>query len=176
MFRAFMLLAVALAPLTPSASSAEASTSRETHCVLFVVDQAVDGEFIMSEPVCFDNEASADVWAVTDPQGKLGSGSVSAILGGYVAASTFTLGKHYDGAGGTGSSITIVGGSCTGGYWNTPSSWDNRISSSYNGCAHLIHWDWPNKSGSSQSTYGSGTTDNLGYMNNRTESVSYHSS
>lgn len=175
MFRALVSLALVASPIALS-STPIAKAPRETHCVLFVVGQADDGEFMMSDPVCFESEAVADIWASTDPAGELGLSVHHSNSDVVVTASTFTLGKHFDGANGTGSSITIVGGSCTGGYWNTSTSWDNRISSSYNGCAHLIHWDLPSKSGTAQSTYGSGTTDNLTYMNNRTESVSYHSS
>ncbi len=92
------------------------------------------------------------------------------------AVSSFTLGIHYDYSNGGGSSITVVGSSCTGGWWNTPSWFDNRESSSYNGCNRLKHWDYPNASGSYQSTWTVGQTDNLTYMSNRVESVSYHSS
>lgn len=144
----------------------------ETHCVLFVVDQKDDGQLIMSEPDCFDDEASADAWAAADPENKLGvapSGGAGVIL-----ESTFTLGRHYDGFNGTGSSVTVVGSSCTGGWWNTSTWWDNRISSTENGCSWVRHWDYPNKGGSSESTYGTGTIDNLTYMNNKAESVSYH--
>ncbi len=155
-------------------ASFDVAEGAESHCVVFVVDQREDGEFVLSEPDCFADELSASVWASYGLP-LVGSGAGSADSGGVVAATTFILGKHYDGFNGTGSSITVVGSSCTGGYWNTSSSWDNRISSSYNGCARLRHWDYPYKSGSSESTYGSGTTDNLSYMNNRTESVSYHS-
>ena len=94
-----------------------------------------------------------------------------------VILSTFTLGRHYDGYNGTGSSISVVGSSCTGGYWNTTSSWDNRISSSYNGCARLRHYAYPNKVVPFDDTQGSGTTDNLNStLNNNAESISYHSS
>jgi hypothetical protein len=90
--------------------------------------------------------------------------------------SSFTLGIHFDGFNGTGSSISVAGSSCTGGWWNTGTTWANRISSSYNGCARLRHYDLANKGGSYQDTYGAGTTDNLSTMDNRSESVSYHSS
>ncbi len=90
--------------------------------------------------------------------------------------SSFALGIHFDGANGSGSSITVTGAACSGGYWNTGSAWANRISSSYNGCGRLAHFDLPNKGGSVENTFGAGTTDNLGALNNQTESVAYHSS
>lgn len=146
----------------------------ESHCVIFVVGQRADGELILSDADCFADELSAELWS---SYGSSESGSETGVEGSgavYAASSTFTLGRHYDGLNGTGSSVRIVGSSCTGGYWNTSSSWDNRISSSYNGCAQLKHWDLPYKSGTVESTYGAGTTDNLGCMDNRTQSVSYH--
>lgn len=159
----FVLLAVFAG--TPGYSD---ESKGEAHCVAFVVDQADDGELVLSEPDCFGSLTEAGAWAAVGPADPLASGF-------YMAGSTFTLGRHFDGFNGTGSSISIVGSSCTGGYWNTSSSWDNKISSSYNGCARLTHWDEPAKSGSFQHTYGAGTTDNLSYMNNKAESVSYHS-
>ena len=152
-------------------------TAKETHCVAFVVGQEKDGELLLSEPDCFDSETQAQSWAAVGFHEPATMSAASAGLGGGVVAfSSMTLGIHYDGFNGTGSSIMVVGSSCSGGYWNTWTSWDNRISSSFNGCARLRHYDLPNKAGTGQSTYGAGTTDNLLYLNNRTESVSYHSS
>lgn len=148
----------------------------ETHCVVFVVDQTEDGELITTKPDCFSDEAVASDWASVGFPVSSTQYAAAAGPGGGSAMSTFTLGKHYDGFNGTGSSITVVGSSCTGGYWNTWTSWDNRISSSYNGCARLRHYDLPNKAGISENTYGAGTTDNLSLLNNKSESISYHSS
>jgi hypothetical protein len=170
MFLILMSLAI-MAELVALPAGVEIERPAETHCVLFVVDQLHDGELIMSDPVCFDGEFAAQAWIESGLDQ-----SAQASPGGVTAASTFTLGRHHDGFNGTGSSVRVVGSSCTGGWWNTSTWWDNRISSSYNGCSRLRHWDYPNKAGSFQDTYGSGTTDNLSYMNNRTESVSYHSS
>jgi len=90
---------------------------------------------------------------------------------------SFTLGIHFDGSNGSGSSISIVGTGCSGGWWNTGGSWANRISSSKNGCYRLTHHDYPNRGGDSEDTVGAGATHNLSSsMNNKTESVSYWSS
>lgn len=161
------VLIVLLAVLAGTPGSSGVSKD-EVHCVAFVLHQTAEGELVVSEPDCFDTLAEAGAWAAVGPADRSTSGL-------YMAGSTFTLGRHFDGFNGTGSSISIVGSSCTGGYWNTSSSWDNKISSSYNGCARLTHWDEPAKSGSFQHTYGAGTTDNLSFMNNKAESVSYHS-
>lgn len=154
--------------------------SLERHCVVEVVDQRVGGELVMSQPTCFESfteamlEASGGLLRL--PSGVGGDVVFTDKTVG-VMASTFTIGIHYDGYNGSGSSITVVGSSCTGGYWNTPGWFDNRISSSYNGCARLKHWNYPGASGYLTATTGVGTTDNLpGSANNKTESVSYHSS
>ena len=161
---AVLSVLVVLAAIPPSG---EAAPPPETHCVVFVVDQRPDGELIVSEPECFADEAAADAKAAEGHESR--AESVRAV-------SSFVLGKHFDGFNGSGSSISVVGSSCTGGYWNTPSAWANRISSSYNGCYRLRHWELPNKNGASENTYGVGTTNNLGSLNNRVQSVSYHSS
>jgi hypothetical protein len=151
----------------------------ETHCVVRVLGERPSGEFIVTEPTCFSTFAAA-MASASDGALSLPSRTAGDIpfRDARVASTlaSFTLGIHYDGFGGTGSSISVVGSSCTGGWWNTPSSWRNRISSSYNGCTRLRHYDNPNTSGSYQDTYGAGTTDNLSSLNNRAESVSYHSS
>ena len=167
-------LALAATALSPAAAGAKPAEPVEldVHCVVYVVDKAEDGELKMSDPECFSTEAAAAERAaqpILKPD--------LATLDGSYTMSSWTIGKHYNGKNGTGSSITVVGSSCTGGYWNTPGWFDNKISSSYNGCYRLRHYDLPYKQGSGANTYGAGTTDNLpSYMNNRTESVAYFSS
>lgn len=174
MLVAFASLSVVLASIAGVAPG-DVVEPDESHCVVFVVDKEPDGKLVTTDPVCFPVKAEAEMWADTGL--SLSSGSLPTLSAeGVFALASFTLGTHYDGANGTGSSISVVGSSCTGGYWNTPTAWDNRISSSYNGCARLRHWDLPSKAGSFENTYGAGTTDNLTGLNNKTESVSYHSS
>ena len=168
MFRSMTLFALLSGLILPMPA---ASSPGEEHCVVFVIGQMDSGEFITSEPVCFPTlEGASSLTAET-----VGT-SVRVDGVGMTTLATFTLGRHFDGSNGTGSSISIVGGACTGGYWNTSTSWDNRISSSFNGCARLRHYDLPNKGGSFEDTSGVGTTDNLGALDDKAESVSYHSS
>ncbi len=154
-----------------------ALAATETHCVVDVVDRLRDGELVTGPARCYSTFAEAmldasdgtlQLPADASPSKVLDSGSLAP------TASSFTLGIHFDGASGTGSSISITGSSCTGGYWNTGTAWANRISSSWNGCARLRHWDNPSKTGAYQDTFGAGTTDNLTTLNNKAESVSYH--
>lgn len=145
-----------------------------SHCVYRVVDQKQDGEFVMGAVRCFDTFSAATEYATS---GKIrlpaDMGAEAYTASPIVTAASFTLGIHYDGVRGTGTSVTVVGSSCGGGYWNTPSWFDNRISSSYSGCHKLVHYDRANMSGSSYTTYGRYTTHDLSWFSNRTESVQY---
>jgi len=165
-------LAVITAPAVYSGSSAD--SARETHCVVEVVGLLDSGEFVMTEPVCFGTfgeaiaEASGGRVAVSSGSELFTDPEVGLVL------ATFTLGVHYEGYNGAGSSITVVGSSCVGGYWNTGATWANKISSSYNGCYRLRHHDLANKGGSYGDTVGSGLVHNVPWwIDNKTESVSY---
>ena len=144
-----LVVAVMAAGSVSAAAESDAFGAQDdkgvVHCVVEVVGQRADGELVVSDPACFDSFAEAMVEASSGalrlPAGVSGD-VVFTDPGVGVLASSFTLGIHYDGYNGTGSSLSVVGSSCTGGYWNTPGWFDNRISSSYNGCARLKHWDY----------------------------------
>jgi hypothetical protein len=170
-------VAVAIGLVLPAPVGQGGQSTAEEHCVVEVVDQTRDGELITTGPVCFGSFAEAmdvasggAVRLSEDTSGHV----VLSELEVAAAMASFTLGIHFDGRSGTGSSISVVGSNCSGGWWNTPSSWDNRISSSFNGCYRLRHFDEPNRGGSSADTTGTGATHNLiWWMDNRTESVAY---
>lgn len=151
----------------------------DLHCVVEVEHEQASGQLVGRAARCYQTfaEVISDVskGSISVPESFTGADLLASPT---VAArlSDFILGTHFEGASGSGTSISVTGGSCSGGYWNTGTAWANRISSSYNGCGRLAHYDLPGKSGSVESTYGAGTTDNLGFMNNRTESVAYFSS
>ena len=91
-----------------------------------------------------------------------------------LAAASSILGTHYDGVY-SGSSFTVTGSNCNGGWINLSGFWNNRVSSTVNGLCHRIkHHDYANKGGSYQSTWGWGGS--LTYMNNRASSISYNNS
>ncbi len=174
--RLALTLAIAAAMVVAVPTGAGAKTElnqREKHCVVYVTEKTVEGELKMSEPTCAKSrEGAAEI--ASRPIYKPQSADIDGMAFGL---SNFTIGIHYNGRNGTGSSITVVGSSCTGGYWNTPTWFDNKESSVYNGCYRLRHFNLPNMGGSATNTYGVGQTDNISaWMNNRTESVSYHSS
>jgi len=103
-----------------------------------------------------------------------GAGLLADEGGAAALASTFTLGVHFEGFNGSGSSISVVGSSCSGGYWNTGTAWQDRISSSWNGCYRLRHYVLPGAQGSVyEDMKGVGSTHNLTGMNDLTESVAY---
>jgi hypothetical protein len=172
-------LAVAI-PASAERARPSETTGVEQHCVAAAVGQTADGELLLSEETCYDTfaEVMSDLSAGTvklDVETPAAAVFNDELIG--TLASSFTLGIHYDGYGGSGSSISITGSSCSGGYWNAYGFWSNRISSSFNGCYHLRHYDYYNRSGSSYNTYTSGQIDNIyGWMNNRTNSVAYYSS
>ncbi|HEY5728268.1 MAG TPA: hypothetical protein VIV08_06600 [Acidimicrobiia bacterium] len=180
---AALTLATALVAVVPAvAQTAEPVT--EEHCVVLAVDTASDGRLVLDEPECYPtvaDAAEATEVALVDVAASNRSVSRSALASDSAGqqvtqASSKTLGIHYDGTSGSGSSITVVGSACTGGYWNASATWKNRISSTYNGCGRLKHYDKPSMVGTTYTTLGVGTTDNLSWFSNMTESVSYHAS
>lgn len=149
----------------------------ESHCIVYVVGQTASGELTTSPPDCYDTLARAlSMGPGVEPPDLAPDEdhSINPVLS--IPMASFTLGIHFDGLNGTGSSISVVGSSCTGGYWNTGAAWANRISSSWNGCYRLRHHDGPNKTGAYADTVGVGTHNVPSSMNNRTESVSYWAS
>lgn len=149
------------------------------HCVIEVIGQHDSGEFITTEPVCYDTFAEAIAHA-TGGEVVLDAATPGSVVfdpGFTTLSSTSLVGIHYDGYNGTGASISVAGSVCSGGYWNTTPSWDNRISSSWNGCPRLRHYDYANMGGSSGDTVGAGSTRNVpSWINNKAESVQYRSS
>ncbi|MGH8870975.1 MAG: hypothetical protein ACRDWS_03265 [Acidimicrobiia bacterium] len=174
-----MLAVFSIVLLAAIPALANAPESVELHCLVVVQGQMASGELIVSRPECYvsfeEAMSVASGGLVSAEQAPSGEELFSDPEAGNLLVS-FTLGTHFDGSNGSGSSISVVGSSCTGGYWNTGASWANRISSSWNGCHRLRHHDGPNKTGTSADTVGSGTHNLPSFMNNKTESVSYWSS
>jgi hypothetical protein len=177
--RLIVVLAVASMVLLAGLPAGAADLNTESHCLVEVLGQDASGELIVSDPVCFSSFQEAMTVAsggsISIEEAPSGEALFSNPEAGGILSS-FTLGTHFDGLNGTGSSISVVGGSCTGGYWNTGATWANRISSSWNGCYRLRHHDGPNKTGTYADTVGSGTHNLPSFMDNKTESVSYWSS
>lgn len=133
----------------------------EEHCAARVLAKRPSGELVLSPTVCRPSQTAA-LQAI---------GAVAKT--GFSVQGSFTIGTHFDGFSMTGSSITVVGDDCDGGWLNLSSSWDNRISSTMNGCYRIRHYDGDNLSGSSETLLGAG--GNLGSLNNKTNSIKYSS-
>ena len=141
----------------PGAGAAEqgrAPAPVEEHCVLVVLDQAPDGELRTTDPVCSTTRAGA--------LQRVGTATLLA---------DFPIGVHYDGAGFTGSSVTVMGSSCIGGWLNLPGSWNDRISSTLNGCPTIRHYQHVYLTPPSATTYSPG--GNLGALSDEVSSIQY---
>lgn len=163
----------AVAVTVPGAASAQtADEPQEQHCVLHIIGQEPGGRFITDEPVCYPTlaEALADA-GVPLSHAALRGGVSGAEADAAVQAASGTLGVHYDGANRTGSSITVSGGDCNGGYVNLTSAWTNRISSTLNSCEAVNFWDGFDKTGGYEPTTTG--TNNLSSMNNQANSIGY---
>jgi hypothetical protein len=90
---------------------------------------------------------------------------------GATALVDWPIGVHYDGASLTGSSLTVMGADCTGGWLNAPAGWSNRISSTAHGCPRIRHYDGYWLVSPEETTLWPG--GNLLALNNRTSSIQY---
>jgi hypothetical protein len=130
---------------------------QEEHCVVRVTDQDPrTGELHLTEPTCSATQVQALERVGLDPA---------------AVAADWSIGIHFEGPGFTGSSLTVVGADCTGGWLNTPAGWSNVISSTLHGCPHITHYDGYYLVSPSVTTVSPG--GNLGSMDNRTSSLQY---
>lgn len=135
-----------------------AASDGDRHCAVGVLGTEQSGEFVLSEPVCFDE---FDV--MTE---EFGAESLD---------SDFIIGTHYEHANLGGSSFSVWGSACTGGWLNVPSGWNDRISSTANGCYRVRHWEHVNLSGAQFDTF-SPWGNITGVMNDKTSSIQYYGS
>lgn len=141
------------------------------HCVTRVEEDSVYEErLIPGSETCFKGEDEAADFA------KNGFGLVS----GQQSQSNVVIGVHYDGFNFTGASITLVGKDCLGGGITlTGGRWDNRISSTSNGCSKIEHYDISQhyvfegtvEAGTLEITTGTG--GNLRTLNNKVSGILY---
>ena len=151
------LLALA-APLVggagPASGDPHPRAGAEEHCVLVVIGQQPDGELLTAPLVCSPTQAAA--LARARDRSPLAD---------------FPIGVHYDGAGFTGSSVTVVGSSCIGGWLNLPAAWNDRVSSTLNGCPQIKHYLHVNLGGTTSTTFSPG--GNLGALSDEVSSIQY---
>jgi hypothetical protein len=162
----------AIAVGTPLASAETvAGRSHEEHCVVHVLGQEENGRYITDEPTCYPTLAEALADATGYTPASFARQSVGRSID-VVTAQSVELATHFDGLNQTGSSITVSGVLCDGGYVNLSSSWINRISSAINSCPNVNYYDGYDKTGTSQFTSGYGDK-NLTTLNNAANSIGY---
>lgn len=157
-----------LTSMGPTAGATSSDSNTEiTHCVVSVIDQLESGEYVLSDEECYSDFSSA--------MESLGLGESADTPGKAEAAALSiqsTLATHYDGASYTGSSFSVLGINCLGGYVNMSASWDNRVSSTYSSfCPRVRHWTGVNLSGQYQDTLPSGNLSSP--VNNTVSSIQY---
>ena len=145
-----------------AASAAKTPTAGTQHCLARVIGRRASGEFQLSTPVCY-----ATYTAVLEHVGQpVADKGVTTMSGG-----TFIIGTHYDGLNLTGSSFSVEGVDCYGGYINLTGWWANRVSSTWNGCP-LIHHFYLQDLGGTWETTTPGDR-NLSALDNLSESIQY---
>jgi hypothetical protein len=159
--------ALTMVPQPAGASAGTSTKTAVTHCVVYVVGQTEDGEYLLSDEECYSDFGSAMQAA------GLGSGATTVAKAESIAASIqSTLAVHYDGANYTGSSFSVSGVDCLGGYINMSATWDNRVSSTFSTfCPRVRHWTGANTTGSYQDTLSSGNLSSP--VNNAVSSIQY---
>lgn len=138
-------------------ASAEVAAPAEQHCVVQVLGQQQTGELRTSKAECATTRTQAMREAGVDLASP--------------AAVTSMIGAHYDGYAYTGSSFTVVGSDCAGGWLNLPAAWSNRVSSTMHGCPTIRHFDGFYRVTPEQTTTWPGA--NLFLLNDRTSSIQY---
>lgn len=155
----------------PIAASTTKNSPDDIHCVLHVIGQEPDGEYITEDLGCFGSLDDALTTAGAIPPDTFRRMSAPAREAVVAAQLTMTIGTHFENANRTGASISVTGSDCGGGYVNLSSDWVDRISSTSNGCGATRFFEGFDKSGASETT--NYATLNLGSRNNSSRSIQY---
>jgi hypothetical protein len=170
--------AIACLALVAPATANNASAAPADHCLVTVAGKDKSDNFIVKSTTCFTSFSAVlrsagirnvpDLLSPADPLAK-------ALIQTQAAFGVQSvIGVHFDASNGSGASLTVNGSNCIGGGLNVSLSWNDRISSTLNGCPTIIHYENTNYAGSTFTTFGAGnTTPILGYMDNRTSSIKY---
>ncbi|MCU1483298.1 MAG: hypothetical protein JWN67_44 [Actinomycetia bacterium] len=154
-----LLAAVTLLGIVvPTAGAAEG----EQHCYVRVIDKKASGELVTTEPSCYATTAQMQQAAYSPPT-RLRQASTQ---------STFPLATHYDAANYGGSSTTVYGSDCLGGWLNTSAYWAANMASTRNGCARVKHFYYQNLGTPVWDTTGTGGNLNS-TLTNHAWSVQY---
>lgn len=128
----------------PLAHAGAAAQPKTTNCSMSVIGQADDGELVTTAMSC-------------------SAGPIA------MAAASYPIAVHYKDPNFGGSTLTIYGDGCTGGWLNMPTGWNDVISSTISSCI-VDHYDGYFMLGNVQTlSYG-----NLSYpLDNKTGSARY---
>jgi hypothetical protein len=141
-----VVIAISLCALVPAAAAA--GSKAEQHCVLQITGKDTRTGELKTGPLQCETGAASQTMSLQ---------TIAAV--------------HYTGSNFTGSTLSIVGDTCSGGWLNMPSGWQNVISSTASAC-YVVHFDLYYLVGDSESTTNPG--GNLVFLDNRTNSASYN--
>ncbi|WP_208028727.1 hypothetical protein [Rhabdothermincola sediminis] len=145
----------------------------ERYCQVEIQDRADVEAGKVAELVCFDSFAGLLSSLGVAPRAAMADSPAT------MAAESWpsnALAAHYDGVGGGGSYVVVVGNDCNGGGLNLPSDWNDRIRSTRHlRCGTIKHWrDWGYQ-GPSETTGGSyGTIRSLTTLDQQVTSIQYY--
>ena len=165
---AFVAL-TAVVGIAPTANAANPEITVEKHCVATVIG-VVDEVFQMGPETCFPTRAEADAYT---PLIEV-SATVSLTGGVETLLASTTIGVHYTNSNYGGSSISIVGTTCSGGTWPATGSWNNNIESSEHLCGSAYTTFYDDGSCATSSNYRIlSRQPSLYGLNNKTSCVRY---
>ena len=165
-----VIVASGLATGASAASAAESHEAErphevERHCVIEVT-AVQGGVFVTAPEVCFATPAAADRHVASMGAKQASSSSVQ-------SSGSNTIGTHYSSRSYSGSSVRVVGTTCSGGVWYPTGFWNNNIESSLHHCgtSPTRFYDYSSCAGPSQSIHLA--VSSLGQWNNRASCVRY---
>lgn len=160
------MTSTAVAAVVSPVGAQEESSPGAEHCVTFVIGQEESGEYDLTTPTCFSETEDAMSYV------GLGEGLNTLAEVESAVSIQSTIAIHYDGAGFTGSSLSVSGTTCGGGYANMSATWNDRVSSTLSGtCGRIRHFTGANKTGTYQDTLPNGNL--LSPVNNAASSIQY---
>lgn len=171
-----LVLTVILPLALTSGAAANADTATDTepeqHCVVQVLGEDTEGNFILGPEVCFKTFAEVLTHVGVE---NVDPGITPATATRELLRSSSLLGVHFEHSGLRGRSSTVWGTGCTGGGFNVSSWWNDRISSTAHGlCGTIKHYEHFNYQGAVFTT-NAPQGDITGVMNDKTSSIKFFS-
>ena len=146
MKRVFIPLVLLVAAVLGTDVVPAGAARAEQHCYVQVVDRKPSGELVTTAPSCYDSMAEMQQ-AASSPSTRSRRASTT---------SSFALDTHYDQPNLTGSSTTVYGSDCLGGWLNTSAYWAANMASTASGCNRVRHHLGTNLTGTYQDIFSPG--------------------